>query len=213
MDADAIFCNECGLAVDSSIRSVEVQEERMVRTTSPPGGASAGINSDGEPIAVRSTGAFDEELVAAVKARYKDGYRHAKGLDGAGSAIKALGVIVGILAVLIGISIGGSAASSAREFGPGAGAGIFVGLLVGVPGALTGAILFVIGILVSSAGQIMKAQLDSAVNSSPFVSDIDRAEMMSLPCARTATRESTEYSPVARELGRQVSKLGVRMRQ
>jgi hypothetical protein len=46
--------------------------------------------------------------------------------------------------------------------------------------AFVGILLFVLGPLVAAQGQILKAALDSAGNSSPFLSDPDRAEIMSL---------------------------------
>ena len=46
--------------------------------------------------------------------------------------------------------------------------------------AFVGILLFVLGTLVAAQGQILKAALDSAVNSSPFLNDPDRAEIMSL---------------------------------
>jgi hypothetical protein len=47
-------------------------------------------------------------------------------------------------------------------------------------GILAGLVLYVFGILISAQGQILQATLDSAVNSSPFLTDEMRAEMMSL---------------------------------
>jgi hypothetical protein len=42
---------------------------------------------------------------------------------------------------------------------------------------------YVLGILVSAQGQILKASLDNAVNGSPFLTNEHRAKVMSLPGA------------------------------
>ena len=39
---------------------------------------------------------------------------------------------------------------------------------------------WIFGALISSQGQLLKATLDSAVNTSPFLDDSERARMMSL---------------------------------
>jgi hypothetical protein len=56
-----------------------------------------------------------------------------------------------------------------------------VGLVIGIlVGCLAGLLWYVIGIFVAAQGQILKATLDSAVNSSPFLTDAHKAEIMSL---------------------------------
>ena len=42
------------------------------------------------------------------------------------------------------------------------------------------ALFFVLGVLVSAQGQILRATLDSAVNSSPFLTNDQRASIMKL---------------------------------
>jgi hypothetical protein len=42
------------------------------------------------------------------------------------------------------------------------------------------ALFFILGSLVSAQGQILKATLDGAVNTSPFLTDEQRAQMMRL---------------------------------
>ncbi len=43
-----------------------------------------------------------------------------------------------------------------------------------------------LGIVVAAQGQILKASLDTAVNSSPFLPDAVRANIMTLPSPQTA---------------------------
>jgi len=51
--------------------------------------------------------------------------------------------------------------------------GVFIGIVVGGLG-------FIFGVMVSAQGQLLKAILDTAVNSSPLLDDDQRARMMSL---------------------------------
>ena len=61
------------------------------------------------------------------------------------------------------------------------------GMIVAIMGVAAGGtiatVLFLLGTLASAQGQILKATLDTAVNSSQFLSDQDRARIMSLPYA------------------------------
>jgi hypothetical protein len=71
-----------------------------------------------------------------------------------------------------GFSLVGNSGSS--EIGGGIGIGIIlIGLLIGGFG-------YILGVLVQSAGQSMKAHFDTAVNTSHFLNDDQRAEVMSL---------------------------------
>jgi hypothetical protein len=55
-------------------------------------------------------------------------------------------------------------------------------LLVVIPfAAAVGAMFFFWGILVAAQGEILNATLDTAVNSSPFLSNEQRGRIMSLP--------------------------------
>jgi hypothetical protein len=109
----------------------------------------------------------------ALMKRYKDAYIVAKVTNGFGDIIKAIGIIIGVLLLLIGISV-------ANDHGPGdpmRALGI-VGIIFGI---VIGAWFYIVGVLVSAQGQILKATLDSAVNGSPFLTDEERAKIMSLP--------------------------------
>jgi len=56
--------------------------------------------------------------------------------------------------------------------------GAFLVLGLGA-GALIAFVGWVLGVLVSAQGRMLKATLDTAVNSSPFLSNAERAEVMS----------------------------------
>jgi hypothetical protein len=104
--------------------------------------------------------------------RYKDAYLVARATVGFGGLIKGIGVALATLIMLIMIIV------STQTSGDIA----FIPLLVGVGVASFGGVLiYLLGVLVSAQGQILKASLDSAVNTSPFLSDANRANIMSLP--------------------------------
>jgi hypothetical protein len=111
--------------------------------------------------------------VAAVMKRYKDAYIVARVTSGFGKTIKTIGVIIGVLLVLIGFLI----ANKNGPQNPISYVGI-TGIFIGIFG---GALFYIIGVLVSSQGQILKASLDGAVNSSPFLANEHKAKIMSLP--------------------------------
>lgn len=105
---------------------------------------------------------------AEVMSRYRDAYLVARTIVGMGSAIKGTGIVALIVIVLLKLVVATQGQSnlitSLNES--------LFGIVVGVP-------VFALGILVSAQGQILKATLDTAVNNSPFLSDDQRAEMMS----------------------------------
>ncbi len=93
----------------------------------------------------------------SLQQRYTDAYLVARAVDGTGQTVKFAGYVVAALLTLIGLV-------GANRFGA---VGVFVGLLLGV---LTALPFYALGVLVSAQGQILKATLDTAVNSSPLLS-------------------------------------------
>jgi hypothetical protein len=102
--------------------------------------------------------------------RYKDAYLVARGSGGLGRTIQ----VIGQLAVGVGALgfLGGFLA--AKTFGE--------ALLIplGILSIFGGILLFCVRIIIASQGQLLKATLDTAINSSPFLSDDQRAKTMSL---------------------------------
>ena len=98
-----------------------------------------------------------------LEVRYSDGYKAAKAIIGFGNLVKILGAVAGVIIALVALSLSGA---------------LFIG------GALLGALvwlgLFVSGIVICAQGQLLLATLDSAVNTSPFLDDSQRALVMSL---------------------------------
>jgi len=114
---------------------------------------------------------IDPSVKAVV--RYRDGYRAANFTTGIGTAVKILGAVLGVLVAGLGILasqeiIGGSPVDS-----------VFA-IISLVSGIFTFGTFFIAGVIVSALGQQLKAALDSAVNSSPFLDIPAKARAMSL---------------------------------
>lgn len=109
-------------------------------------------------------------VVAAVANRYSDAYFVARTIDGVGLTIKIIGLVIGALLGLTSLAAGSKG-----------GVGIVFGFMgIAVAGAIA-TVLYLLGTLASAQGQILKATLDTAVNLSHFLTDQDRARIMSLP--------------------------------
>ena len=82
---------------------------------------------------------------------------------GLGNSIKVVGAILAGIIVLGSLNLGSFAV-----------AGIFLA-------AIAGGLFWVCGVIVAAHGQVLTATLDTAVASSRFLTDTERAEAMSLP--------------------------------
>lgn len=116
--------------------------------------------------------ARESNEVASLMKRYSDAYIVAKTINGFGGLIKIIGIIVAVLLVLIGFVV-------ANKNGPRDPVS-YLGIAGIALGVISGGLFYVIGVLVSAQGQILKASLDNAVNSSPFLTNEHRAKIMSL---------------------------------
>jgi hypothetical protein len=111
--------------------------------------------------------------ISALMRRYKDAYLVARAVNGYGSIIKVAGIIIGSLLMLVGLFLVFQRDNTSFALASGVML-LFFGIFVGV-------LFYLIGILISAQGQILKASLDGAVNTSPFLTDDNRARIMSLP--------------------------------
>ena len=119
-------------------------------------------------VQARATGKGQDVADRAV-ARYRDGYLVARATNGIGGVVKTLGFVLGGIIALAGFVFGSlDSGSPVLMF-----AGFILGAVVAIP-------LFVLGVLVSAHGQVLKATLDEAVHTSPFLTDQQRASVMSL---------------------------------
>jgi hypothetical protein len=101
--------------------------------------------------------------------RYSDAYVVARTIDGVGLTMKIIGFLIGALLALA------SLASAKGALGM-----VFAFMGIAVAGAIA-TVLFLLGTLASAQGQLLKATLDIAVNTARFLTDEDRARIMSLP--------------------------------
>ena len=100
--------------------------------------------------------------------RYTDAYRVARVVVGIGEAVKIISLVIGGILLLIGV------AGSESALG---GFSLLVGVVLAV---IVGGGGFALGTLLAAHGQVLKATLDTAVNTSPFLTNGQRAEIMSL---------------------------------
>jgi hypothetical protein len=100
--------------------------------------------------------------------RYTDAYRVARVVVGIGEAVKIISLVIGGILLLIGV------AGSESALG---GFSLLVGVVLAV---IVGGGGFALGTLLAAHGQVLKATLDTAVNTSPFLTNQQRAEIMSL---------------------------------
>jgi len=110
-----------------------------------------------------------------LKKRYTDAYRVARFVVGLGTAVKIIGFICGGIGILGGFAV----ISESRGMFSGA-EGAPLGVAVVLFSALIAFSFFVVGVIISSMGQMQKATVDSAVNNSPMLTNEERAEIMSL---------------------------------
>jgi hypothetical protein len=144
-------------------------------------GQFANNDKDSRPAILSQSG----NTVAALRKRYKDGYLVSKAIETFGTLLKIGAVIAGAGIIFIGFVMGAvsAKAASGNMLNPGNGEGAFIAIFIvfGIIGAIVVAIGWVLGVMVSAQGQILKANLDTAVNSSTFLTDMSKAEIMSLP--------------------------------
>lgn len=106
---------------------------------------------------------------AKLMRRYRDAYFVGRTIVGVGGIVKGIGIFLGLV-----VSLGSLVLATQGQDNWAAGlAGVLAGVIVGV-------FLYVSGIFVAAQGQILQATLDGAVNGSPFLSNDQKAEMMSL---------------------------------
>ena len=113
--------------------------------------------------------AAGSDRISALMRRYRDAYLVAKVTDGFGGMIKGIGIVIAVLLALVSLMLMGKDASFA------------LGVVMLMSGIIAGVWIYIAGVLVSTQGQILKASLDGAVNSSPFLADEHKAKIMSLP--------------------------------
>lgn len=135
-----------------------------------------------EPLsAVVGTAGFDESAAfsepapaagqipsAPLAGRYRDAYRTASSLVRVGDAMKYGAVAAGSLAFVAGLVGTGGLGAAALVFG------LIAGVAIGVTA-------FAFGALIAAQGHVLRATLDTAVSTSRFMTNAERAEVLGLP--------------------------------
>jgi hypothetical protein len=156
-----MICLNCSNPVDSNTKFCPYCDAPIEETFESK--ASTGI-----PVSRRNQ-------LAVLTSRYKDAYVVSSVTEGFGRLIKALGVLIAGVLVLVGFLLIGQGGLGEATFA--------LGVVILIFGIVTGLSFYMWGVLVSANAQVLKASLDSAVNTSPFLSNEHRAEIMSLPQA------------------------------
>jgi hypothetical protein len=115
--------------------------------------------------------AVQRRVSARAATRYDDAYSVAGAIIGWAALIKVFGAAAAVAVFVASIASGDAVGLDAG------GAAVIIGFLCG---SLMWAVFYGIGVVVAAQGQILRASLDSAVHSSPFLTDQQRAEAMSL---------------------------------
>jgi hypothetical protein len=109
--------------------------------------------------------------------RYRDAYLVARAITGVGGSVKFIAVALFVVLFLAGIYVSTKSQGQLPYSVGGVLLGLIVGVIVGVP-------LYILGILVSAVGELLKSTLDTAVHGSPFLADDQKAIAMSLAGAK-----------------------------
>lgn len=196
LDLDALFCNGCGQLqqqVQTRVKTKtcpqceKISDENarfcakcsfdFTPPVSPP-------NVFPETVQSAASAVHSPNFATPIKRRYRDGYRVANTVTIFGALLKAFSLIAGIIIGLLGFGLGGGIENAARQNSFGianaSGPALAIVVIFGIFGFLVAVVGWILGVIVSANGQMLKANLDGAVNTSPFLADLDRAEIMSL---------------------------------
>lgn len=100
--------------------------------------------------------------------RYTDAYHVAQATTTIGGVVKATGIILAVIVLLVGLAM----ASESNE--------TMIGVAAVPVSIALGASLYVLGLLVSAQGQVLKAILDNTVTGSPFLTHDEMRKVMSI---------------------------------
>ena len=189
---DALFCDECGTTLKTSSA---IQQPVVIAMPPPPDSRLTGTAGGVQTVAAVAVAARPElnlestERVEvedyALKGRYEDAYRLARGMIAQGNAVKVGGWFLAGLIVVAGCWIFANSPGPTYPMQPTGlqGIGVIVSIVIGV---VVGVYFHGKGSLICAGGQTLLAMLDCAVHTSPFMSDALRADVMSLPWKRSA---------------------------
>jgi hypothetical protein len=135
-----------------------------------PGVAESADSLPGSSNTAAADSASDSREVRNLLNRYWDAYTLARITVGAGEVVKVAGIVIGVVMLLAFMFL----AALVNEGKP-------VVFIVGlIAGTYVAGQFYLFGMIIAAQGQILKASLDSAVNSSTFLNNTHRAKIMSL---------------------------------
>lgn len=102
--------------------------------------------------------------------RYREAYRSGRRIAAAGETIRALGYVPVGATVFLTLVVAAEYHGVER---------LLILVLGGNIAGLLGGLFWLAGIIVGAQGRILKATLDTAVNTSPFFNDDERGQLMS----------------------------------
>ena len=103
-------------------------------------------------------------LGVQLEKRYRDAYRNARATIAFGAGVKVLAGVIGLIAVMVSLTVYQTVGVIAM-----------FGALVG---AFVACLIFVAGSVVSASGQHLLAAIDGVINTSPFLSNPERAAIL-----------------------------------
>jgi len=104
--------------------------------------------------------------------RYRDAYQIAHALNEQGQGIKVFAWVIASLIAFVGLVI---AVAAAKQAELAAGAAI---LFAVIAAAITWSIIYGYGVRIAAEGQHLLASIDVAVHTSPFMSELEKAQAM-----------------------------------
>jgi hypothetical protein len=174
-DYQLTWCPRCNKAFPPEIKSIILARSQASQGRSTDGSESEtkleSVSTLAAQVSVSVNKAPISRQAVALIQRYKDAYIVAKFVNGFGSLIKTVGIVAAIVLILGGIVT----SASGRD------AALAAGIVAIAFGVFVGIFSYFLGVFVSAQGQILKASLDGAVNTSPFLANEHRIEIMTLP--------------------------------
>jgi len=161
-----VICPHCGAEWELDALEAE-QEEFHCSACNQSFPLRPSPQTSAEGAATATTG--PRMISRRAASRYSDAYIVAGAVVRIGGYVRVVAVVVTVIGLLGGIIAASSSPSPGVLFV----GGIVFGVAAGIP-------LYVLGILISAIGEHIKASLDSAVHTSPFLSDAEKASVMSL---------------------------------
>ena len=132
-------------------------------------------------MATPAVGPIDQSAKAV--SRYIEGYRLARSISGLSQVAKVVGALAGICVIVFGVMASATLmrpnpamtgiASEQTQHNIYLISVIFFGAFIALSG-------WILGVVIDGFGQHLKATLDTAVNGSPFLSTVQRAQLLRL---------------------------------